>query len=368
MIKRNGTNERVKRRYLQYLKDVKGRDEASLDAVAKAIDRFEEHAKNRDFRKFHVEQARAFKAYLAATRNARTGEPLSASTVHSTLSALKSFFVWLAQQRGYRSKLSMSDAEYFNAPDNLSRVATARRYKSFPTVMQVRAMLDAMPTGNEIERRDRAVIAFALLSGARDRAIVSFKLKHIDVENELIEQDAREVRTKRAKTFSTWFFPVGEDIRAIVVDWIDFLRAVKGFGPDDPLFPKTRIAPGDDLAFRAVGLDREPWANANPVRAIFKEACALAGLPYFNPHSIRNTLVQLAYARKLDAERFKAWSQNLGHENCLTTFSSYGELLPSRQAEIIRGLAQSTDEAKDDIGPEQLRKLADKMERRGNSP
>jgi hypothetical protein len=34
MIKRNGPNERVKRRYLQYLKEVKGRDEASLDAVA----------------------------------------------------------------------------------------------------------------------------------------------------------------------------------------------------------------------------------------------------------------------------------------------------------------------------------------------
>jgi hypothetical protein len=80
MIKRNGPNERVKRRYLQYLKEVKGRDEASLDAVAKAIDRFEDHAKNRDFKKFHIEQARAFKAHLASTRNARTGDPLSAST------------------------------------------------------------------------------------------------------------------------------------------------------------------------------------------------------------------------------------------------------------------------------------------------
>jgi hypothetical protein len=41
MINRNGPNERVKRRYLQFLKDVKGRDEASLDAVAEAVDRFE---------------------------------------------------------------------------------------------------------------------------------------------------------------------------------------------------------------------------------------------------------------------------------------------------------------------------------------
>jgi hypothetical protein len=67
---------------------------------------------------------------------------------------------------------------------------------------------------------------------------------------------------------------------------------------------------------------------------------------------LRNTLVQLAYELKLDTERFKAWSQNLGHENCLTTFSSYGEIPPARQAEIIRGLASSTDEADDqtDLG------------------
>src|ERR1700733_1617338 len=116
MIKRNGPNERVKHRYLQFLKDVKGRDEASLDSVAKAIDRFEEHAKYRDFKKFHPEQARAFKAQLTATRNEGTGQPFSASTIHSTLAVLKSFIAWLAQQRGYRSSMNPADAEYFNAP------------------------------------------------------------------------------------------------------------------------------------------------------------------------------------------------------------------------------------------------------------
>jgi site-specific recombinase XerD len=60
-----------------------------------AIARFEYHATNRDLKKFRVEQARAFRAHLASTRNARTGEPLSASTVHSMLAALKGFFAWL---------------------------------------------------------------------------------------------------------------------------------------------------------------------------------------------------------------------------------------------------------------------------------
>ena len=81
MTKRHPDNERAKRRYLQYFKDVKGRDEASIDAIAKAIERFEEYNKFRDFRKFHVEQARGFKTRLLETTNAQTGRPLSAATI-----------------------------------------------------------------------------------------------------------------------------------------------------------------------------------------------------------------------------------------------------------------------------------------------
>jgi len=54
------------------------------------------------------------------------------------------------------------------------------------------------------------------------------------------------VRTKRAKTFTTWFFPVGDGIRQIVLEWVAFLRTEKGFGPEDPILPKARIEPGPD--------------------------------------------------------------------------------------------------------------------------
>ena len=364
MTKRNAANERIKRRYLVFLKDAKGRDEASIDAAAKAIARFEQHSKHRDFKVFHFEQARSFKIHLMAERNVRTGNPLSASTVHSTLSALKAFFVWLAQQPGYASRIKFADADYFTPSENVSRIATAQRFTACPTLKQVRAMLGSMPNETEVNKRDRALVAFTILSGARDRAIISFRLKHVDIDRDLIEQDARDVRTKRAKTFTTWFFPVGDDIRQIVVEWVKFLQEEKGFGPDDPLFPKTKVAPG--RRSRVSGGYRST-ARRGPTQirfaSIFREACALAGLPYFNPHSLRNTLVQLAYELKLDAERFKAWSQNLGHESCLTTFSSYGQIPPARQAEIIRGLSPHGEESNDRVEPALLRKLADEMER-----
>ena len=295
MIKRHSENERIKRRYVLYLKDAKGRDEASIDAATAAIERFEDYNRRRDFKAFHIEQARAFKAHLAAARSSKTDKPLSASTVCSTLGALKAFFVWLADQPGYASKIRYADADYFNPPDNLSRTAGAQRYVEFPTLPQVRAMLDAMPAETEIQKRDRALIAFAILTGARDRAIVSFSLKHVDLERDVVMQDAREVRTKRAKTFETWLFPVGADIRQILADWIDYLRTEKGFGPNDPLFPKAKIEFAANEEYRAVSIDRAPWANANRVREIFRDACA-RGNPLFqsafDPEDARATRVR----------------------------------------------------------------------------
>jgi integrase len=90
--------------------------------------------------------------------------------------------------------------------------------------------------------------------------------------------------------------------------------------------------------FVASGLDRKHWSSAGPIRAIFKDAFAAAGLPYFNPHSFRKTLARLGGQKCRSPEEFKAWSQNLGHEQVLTTFASYGEVSPHRQAEIIKAL------------------------------
>jgi integrase/recombinase XerD len=64
MTKHNAENERVKRKYFAYLKEAKRQSEATVDAAASALYRFEAYTKLRDFRAFHIEQATAFKRYL----------------------------------------------------------------------------------------------------------------------------------------------------------------------------------------------------------------------------------------------------------------------------------------------------------------
>lgn len=339
MTKHNADNERVKRRYFAYLKEAKRQSEPTVDAVAKALARFEADTKYRDFRKFQSELAIAFKKRLAEQTNQQTGMKLSKATLHSTLAQIKNFFHWLAGQPGYKSRLQYSDADYFNLSEKDVRVATARREQTGPTLEQVKRVIAMMPGDSEIECRNRALIAFTLLTGARDSAIASMKLKHVDIVAGCVNQDAREVQTKFSKTFTTFFFPVGDGIRQIVAEWITFLQVEKLWGIDDPLFPQTRMVLGASRQFEAAGLERAHWSSASRIREIFRSAFTSAGLPYFNPHSFRNTLVRLGQVVCQTPEAFKSWSQNLGHEKVLTTFLSYGQVESARQGEIIRGLA-----------------------------
>jgi integrase/recombinase XerD len=177
-----------------------------------------------------------------------------------------------------------------------------------------------------------------LLTGARDGAIASMKLKHVDLAAGSVFQDAREVKTKFSKTFTTYFFAVGEDILGFLADWIRYLREDRQWGDEDPLFPSTHMVLGNTMQWEADGVKAKHWGNADAIRRIFRNAFAAAGQPYFNPHSLRNTLVGLGEKICKGPEEFKAWSQNLGHEHVLTTFTSYGKVAAHRQGEIIRTL------------------------------
>jgi len=364
MAKHNAENERIKRAYFAYLKEAKQHSEPTVDAAAKALSRFEEYTRYRGFKSFHYEQAIAFKRDLALRTARQSGEKLSKATLHATLRQLKQFFFWLAGQPGCRARLNYSDADYFNLSEKDTRIATTQRERKAPTFEQVKRVIQLMPSRSEVERRNRAVVAFALLTGARDSAIASMKLKHLNLAEGCVYQDAREVKTKFSKTFTTFFFPVGEEVREVVKDWVCFLHQQKLWGNGDPLFPRTRIRMSESKQFQADGLDRQHWSTAAPIRAIFREAFERAGLPYFHPHSIRKTLARLGEQLCNSPEDFKAWSQNLGHEQVLTTFLSYGSVATDRQGEIVRGLG-ATPQSKRPIIEEFADAVVRKLQSRG---
>jgi integrase/recombinase XerD len=332
---------RIKRDYFAFLKGPKRQSEASIDAVAKTLSRFEAYTRHKDFKTFRKEQAIAFTAHLSQEVNERTRQPLSKATLFSTLAALKAFFTWLAQQPGYKSRFSYLDAAYFALSLKDIAIAEATRGRPVPSLDQIRHVVLNMPYTTDIEKRDRALIALALMTGARDDALASMRLKHIDLAAGVVRQEAREVRTKFSKTFPTYFLPVGDDIRAIFEDWMKHLRCALLWGPDDPLFPKTRVAHGANRHFGAGGLERAGWRDSAPIRAIFRKAFKAAGLPYLNPHSFRHAVAKHGQMICRSLEDLKAISQNLGHSSIKTTLTHYCEIPAERQGELIRNLGNA---------------------------
>ena len=334
MPKRNSDNTRIKRKYLVWLREAKGQAEASVSKASASISAYEDFLDGKDFRTLHPERARAFKRTLEEKTNTKTGSKLSASTHSAILRDVKTFFLWLADQPGYKSKISHDLAEYFAPP---RRAETARRgglWKPHPSPEDALRAIRAMPSETVIERRDRALMAFLVLTGSREGAAISICLGQIELASRCVHFDARSVDTKFGKSFSTGFYPFGDEAEAILGDWVQELKEM-GFSSADPLFPKTKVGVGSDRKFQAQGLLREPWASPSSLVKIFKRAFAAIGLPPFPPHRIRDTIVELGQRICRTPEEFKSWSQNMGHSDVLTTFMSYGSVPVGRQMELM---------------------------------
>lgn len=332
-------NERIKHRYLGFLKDAKGRDEKTIDKVAAALTEFEAAVGCKDFRRFHRDWGERFKTHLSKARNKRTGKPLSVSTIDATLAYIKAFVVWLADQPGYKSRVGYSDAEYFNNSAKAARIAHAKRAIPYPSIEQCLHAFQSMPHGDVVQRRDKALFAFFMLTGARIGAAATLRLKHINLFDGHVFQDAREVATKNAKTIDTWFLPVDPLYRECFENWVTYLREVELFCDTDPLFPKPLMGLRNG-SFARVGLAREGYSGTGKLNAIVRSAFTSANLPEFTPHAFRKTLALFGEKICQNWEQRKAWSMNFGHENVATTVDSYIPVSRERQADLLKAMSQ----------------------------
>jgi len=335
MAKRNTANIRIKRGYCVWLKDAKGLAETSITKAAASISTYDDWLAGKDFRAFHAERARAFKRHMSGKRNPRTGAALSATTIGAILRDLKAFFRWLADQPGYKSKITYADAEYFTQDRKSETARRGSLWKPHPSPHQIRHVVEAMPGETVIQRRDRAVVAFLFLTGSREGAAISLRLGHVDLANRCVQFDGRFVDTKFGKSFTTAFFPIGGILEDVFLAWVEELKKDHLFSDADPLFPKTRVGIGPCRQFEAQGISRDPWSSATALVRIFKNAFIKSDLPPFPPHRVRDTITELSKDHCRTPEHFKAWSQNLGHEDVMTTFRSYGTVSPGRQMELM---------------------------------
>lgn len=332
-------NERMKRKYVYYLEQADGLDEKSTDKVLAAILKFEESTDFKPFKRFQIDQAARFKTSLSQAKNRRR-QPLSHSTIDATLTLVRKFFHWLAGQTGYKKALTYSDTHYFNNNRKSARIAHTANEKECPSPEAAFHAFQAMPSATEFEKRDKALFAFFMLTGARVGAVASLRIKHIDLFNGRVFQDPRDVNTKAAKQIDTTFFPVDPAYLECFTEWMDFLRVEKFFGLSDAVFPKAEMGLAKTGGFARIGLSRDPFATSTTLNKIIRNAFAMVQLPQYPPHAFRTTLIKMANDRCTTVEEFKAWGMNIGHENMSVTMGSYLPIPKHRKEELIRGLAE----------------------------
>ena len=335
-------NELIKRRFFDYLKNSKGFSQKSIESYEQAIWRWEEYTHKADFAQFNKTTAELFKDWVKMKKKANSEERVSISYCYDILRYLKVFFEWLSKQAGYKSKINQSAIDYLNLTRKEIRIATQPKSVDFPSLEDIKAVIENIKGNSEIEKRDKALISLAFLTGARIEAIITLSMGCFDKKRMIIDQDPKlGVKTKFSKRIVSSLIPFSyKEPLKYFCDWFVYLEKEKGFKPDDPIFPATKIENGkNNLSYYNTGeVEAIFWKSTSSPRKIFEKRFTQAGVRYYKPHSLRHLLVKQIIKLPLTEEQKKAISQSLGHEDVGTTFGSYGyaKIEENKQIEIIR--------------------------------
>ena len=188
------------------------------------------------------------------------------------------------------------------------------------------------------QMRDRAVFALLFLTGVRVAALVSLKVKHINLAETSVMQDPREVATKFGKRIDTFFAKGFGDAEEALRAWMIHLDEVAFYGPDAPLFPAP--VPGHRRrgpVQRRLQARRVPAPRLAEYRA--RPQDRVPGFRRCRPAQLRTSRLSphARPPRRADVAEFVANAQNLGHTDVRTTLRSYGQLSRERQRELVTG-------------------------------
>jgi integrase/recombinase XerD len=360
MRKINMKNERVKRKFCRWLREAKGRCDSTVNNIEKVILLYEDYTDHSDFTTYTAERAIEFKEWLK--KREFRGKRVSVATYHTYLGHLRKFFTWLSWQPGYRSRITLDAIDFLRPTSKEERLATQYTRRSYPSLEYVRALTDSIEATSEIGLRDRALVSFTLLSGMRDKAIITLPVGCFDEETLTVSQDPRKgVQTKFSKYVPSVLMRFDSKLLGYVVEWVKHLKE-KGYGSEDPLFPRSKLyRENDNLSFQAAReVERAFWRETGGIRAIFKRRANEAGLRYYPPHTFRHLCVALALRHCRTGEEIKAVSQNFGHEHIATTLSSYANYSPSALTEILGHIDFAREPSQGDGAKiERIRKILD---------
>lgn len=333
-------NDRILHDWLQ----LAGRwDDKTVSAKLTSIRLFEAFCGGKAFAKVTRDDVVAFRDRLKASVLPLADEPLSISTVRHHASHLKSFFEWLVEQKGYQG-LNRALPRYFELPKRFEAAGLVSKERQVPTLEEAIKMVEGMPCRTTKERRDRAMVAVAFLAALRADTITTLKVKHIEVSNKVVVQDAKISRTKNGKSLRIKFFPLPSIFVEVVGDWQEELIAL-GFEGGDALFPDERYLVKRDPCASPGNIPS--MSSTHAVTSAFKTASRPLR-KQFSPHAAKHFIGTLSLKRCKSPEHLKIWSVNMGHENEEVTLRHYKNIPNERRFEVFEEFYEEAVDTSDD--------------------
>lgn len=211
----------------------------------------------------------------------RTGDDI----LQARWSSLNTFFDWCLK-RGYIDKNPMV---VVSRPKNNTEHKVT--YLTKTEINKLFRAIDKNPN-ETLGKRDKVIISLALATALRVSALVNINVSDIDFENNVIN-----VIEKRQKIRE---IPIGDNIKAVLKDWIEFREDVyKDIDSDALFFSKN--------------YDR---LSSDGVADMLTKYCEWAGIKRITPHKLRSSA---ACALAKAGVPVKAISQQLGHSNSQVT-------------------------------------------------
>jgi site-specific recombinase XerD len=219
MTDSNANNLYLRHGYQAHLREAKGVDPKTIDLVVSAIEDFDISIEHCDYLRLTKAISLEYKTRLSKRASKSSGQPLARGTIVRRLGHIQDYLRWVKTRKGFVG-LDQDVIDFLTPSRRLRTSLTTTTELAGPLPAVLEALIRGMPSDTFLERRNRAAIALIYLTGVRDGVIPTLSLRHIDVSSGALEQDGLEVATKFGKTMRTFFFPIPEDIRTVVVDWV----------------------------------------------------------------------------------------------------------------------------------------------------
>lgn len=329
-------NDRIIHRWQMYA----GRySEKTVVRHLAAIRYLESFLEGKLFFKLTTDDFAAVREDLKRRANVDATDSMSASSIKHIVSHLISFFDWLLYQNGYR-RLPKDFTGYLKLPKAVIARSAQVKQKQFPSLPEAEELLAAMPLRSLLDQRARALFALPFLGALRADTLVSLQIKHLDIEQRMILQDASVVRAKAGKSLNIVWFKIPVAFEMAVIRWVETLQGL-GFKEHDALFPDAKYLKHRIVVAGRAAASVPVMATAHAVAAAFNIACRKSDIKY-TPHAAKHTIGAERDIRALTHEERKAWSLNMGHDSEHTTEQHYGTMSDDRRFEVLENIGSKT--------------------------